>query len=147
MTNTRAAAMTEPRWALPLAALLGLSAGGYAIMLAGVTALQAQSEAALWIDRLPTERAISDIGAQHDALEARADRAGASYGTAASAYDRIGRTLADVEGQLAALADAVGTIQGDARGLPSRVALPRVTAVAAPAPRPTVHATTAASGG
>jgi hypothetical protein len=139
--------MTEARRPLHVAVFLGLSAGAYAVSLAGVTALQAQSEAAVLVDRAPTAQAIAEIAAWHDALEATADRASAAYQRAAGAYDTAGQTLADVEAQLSGLADVVGTIQGAAQGLPSRVALPRVSRAATAVSRPTVHATTAASGG
>jgi hypothetical protein len=139
--------MTEPRRPLHLAVFLGLSAGAYAVNLAGVTALQAQSEAAVLIDRVPTSQAIATIAAGHDALEARADRAAAAYARAADAYGMVGQTMADVEAQLSELAGVVSTIEGAAQSLPSRVALPRVTRVVTAVTRPAVHATTAASGG
>jgi hypothetical protein len=139
--------MTEPRRPLHLAVFLGLSAGAYAVSLAGVTALQAQSEAAVLVDRVPTAQAIAEITAGHDVLEASADRAAAAYARAAGAYDTVGRTMVDVEARLSGLADVVGAIEGAARSLPSRVALPRVTRAVTAVTRPAVHATTAASGG
>jgi hypothetical protein len=139
--------MTDARRPLHVAVFLGLSAGAYAVSLAGVTALQARSEAAVLVDRAPTAQAIAEIAARHDALEAKADRTTAAFQRAAGAYDAVGRTLTDVEAQLSGLADAVGTIQGTAQGLPTRVALPRVSRAATAVSRPTVHATTAASGG
>ena len=139
--------MTETRRPLHVAAFLGLSAGAYAISLAGVTALQAQSEAAVVVDRVPTAEAIAELQTRHDALEASTDRAAAAYARAAGAYDTVGRALTDVETKLSGLAEVVGTIQGAAQGLPSRVALPRVSRAVAAVSAPTVHATTAASGG
>jgi len=130
-----------------VAVFLGLSAGAYAVSLAGVTALQAQSEAAVFGDRTPTAEVIAQISAAHDSLEARADRAAAAYARAAGGYDSIGQGLVDVEARLAGLADVVGSIEGAARSLPARVALPSVSRSVAAVARPTVHATTAASGG
>ncbi len=139
--------MTDSRRPLHVAIFLGVSAGAYAVSLAGVTALQAQSEAAVLVERVPTAQEIAEIGARHDVLETSAERAAAAYARAASAYDTVGKTLADVETRLTGLADVVGTIQGAAQSLPSRVALPRVSRPATAVSRPTVHATTAASGG
>jgi hypothetical protein len=139
--------MTEPRRPLHLAVFLGLSAGAYAVSLGGVTALQAQSEAAVRVDRVPTAQAIAAIAAGHDSLEARANRAAAAYSRATDAYAMVGQTMADVEAQLSELAGVVGTIEGAAQSLPSRVAQPRVTRAVTAVSRPAVHATTAASGG
>lgn len=139
--------MTDTRRPLHIAVFLGLSAGAYAVSLAGVTALQAQSEASVLVDRAPTAQAIAEISARHDALEASADRAATAYRRAAGAYDAVGQTLTDVEAQLSGLADVVGTIQGAAQDLPTRVALPQVSRAVTAVSRPAVHATTAASGG
>lgn len=138
--------MTERR-PLHLAVFLGLSACAYAASLAGVTALQARSEAAVLADRGPTAQAIDRISAAHDLLEGRADRAAAAYARATSGYDAVGRGLVDVEARLSGLADVVGSIQGAARALPARAALPSVSRSVAAVARPVVHATTAASGG
>lgn len=139
--------MTDARRPLHVGVFLGLSAGVYAISLAAVTALQAQSEMAVVADRAPTARAIAELAAQNDSLEARARRAGRTYDRATDAYDRVGRKLADVEAQLTSLADVVGAVNGAAQALPDRVALPRITRAVTTVSRPTVHATTAASGG
>jgi hypothetical protein len=139
--------MTDARRPLHVAAFLGLSAGAYAIGLAGVTALQADSEAMVLLDRVPTERSIAEIVAQHDALETGADRAARSYADAVRGYDTLSGTLAEVEAQLATVADIVGSVQGATAALPTRVVLPRVTRTVTAASQPTVHATTAASGG
>lgn len=139
--------MTEARRPLHVVAYLGLSAGVYAVSLAAVTALQAQSEAAVVTDRAPAAQAIAGLSAANDRLEARAGLIGQTYEQATGAYDRLGQTLADVEAQLAGLADIVGTVNGASLALPDRVALPSITRTVAPVSRPTVHATTAASGG
>ena len=139
--------MTEPRRPLHLAVFLGLSAGAYAVGLAGVTALQAQSEEVMLADRGPTTQAIDRISAAHDLPEGRADRAAAAYARATSGYDAVGLGLVDVEARLSRLADVVGTIEGAARALPARAALPTVGHAVSAVARPVVHATTAASGG
>jgi hypothetical protein len=139
--------MTEARRPLHVGAFLGLSAGAYAISLAAVTALQVQSESAVMVDRAPTTQAIEQLSASNDRLESRTQQVGRTYDHATGAYEQVGRTLADIEAQLAALADVVGAVDGAALALPDRVALPRVSRPATPVSRPTVHATTAASGG
>lgn len=139
--------MTEVRRPLHVIVYLGLSAGAYAVSLAAVTALQAQSEAAVVTDRAPTAQAIAGLSAANDRLETRARLVGLTYERATGAYDRVGQTLADVEAQLAGLADLVGDVNGASVALPDRVALPRLTRTVTPVSQPTVHATTAASGG
>jgi hypothetical protein len=139
--------MTERRQPLHLAVFLGLSAGAYAVSLAGVTALQARSEAAILADRGPTTQAIDRISAAHDRLEGRADRVAAAFARAAGGYDAVGQGLVEVEANLSALADVVGSIDGAARALPARAALPTVSRSVTAVARPAVHATTAASGG
>lgn len=139
--------MTDPRRPLHVGAFIGLSAGAYALGLAAVATLQAQSDAAVAADRAPTEQAIADVAVRNDSLEADATRAGRTYERATSAYDLASRTLADVEAQLAGLTRLVGAVDGAARSLPDHVALPRVSRSVASIRPPTVHATTAASGG
>lgn len=139
--------MTEARRPLHVGVFLGLSAGAYAISLAAVTAFQAQSEVAVAADRAPTTQAIAELAAQHDSLESKTRSAGRTYDRATDAYDRVGRTLVDVESQLASLAAVVGAVDGAAKALPDRVALPRINRAVTTVSRPTVHATTAASGG
>lgn len=139
--------MTEHRRPLHVGVFLGLSAGAYALSLATVTALQAQSEASVMADRAPTSRAIVELAAQHDLLEADARDAGLLYERATGAYDRVGRTLGDVEAQLGTLARVVEAVDGAARALPDRVALPPVSRAITRVGPPAVHATTAASGG
>lgn len=146
--------MTEPKRPLHLGVFLGLSAGAYASGLAAVTWLQAQSEAALLESRVPAAQAIDVLAAQNDSLASSAQRAGVTYRRATDAYDLVGRTLAEVEAQLADLGGLVGAVDGAVDALPDRVALPRIDRAPAPVGRapvavrqPTVHATTAASGG
>lgn len=139
--------MTERRRPLHVGVFLGLSAGAYALSLAGVTALQAQTEAATTADRSPAAEALAGLAAQHDSLEADAMRAGFAYERATGAYDRVGQALADVETQLGQLATIVQAVDGAARALPNRVALPAVSRTVTRSRPATVHATTAASGG
>jgi hypothetical protein len=139
--------MTDARHPLHVGVYVGLSAGVYALSLAGVTALQARSEAAIAADRLPTAYAISQLAAQNDSLEANARRAGLAYGRAVGAYDRVGQAMAEIEGRLGELAETVQAVEGASRALPDRVAVPRVNRTVTTIKSPTVHATTSASGG
>lgn len=139
--------MSDVRRPLHVGAFIGLSACVYAVSLAGVTALQAQSEAAVAADRGPTADAISQLAAQNDWLETNARRAELAYDRAMGAYDRVGLTLTEVEGRLGELATTVQAVDGAARALPDRVALPPVSRTATTFRSPTVHATTSASGG
>jgi hypothetical protein len=139
--------MTDARRPVHVGVFLGLSAGAYALSLAGVTALQAQSEAAIAADRVPTAEAISQLAAQNDSLEASARRARLTYDRAMGAYDRVGQTLAEVEDRLGELAKTVEAVDGAVRALPDRVALPQVSRTVTSIKSPTVHATTSASGG
>lgn len=146
--------MTDPRRPLHLGVFLGLSAGAYATGLAAVTWLQVQSEAAVLEGRAPAAQTIDALAAQNNSLASSEQRAGASYRRATDAYDLVAKTLADVEAQLADLGGVVGAVDGAAGALPDRVALPRIDRAPAVMSRgpvavsqPTVHATTAASGG
>ncbi len=139
--------MTESRRPLHLGVFIGLSAGAYALSLAAVTALQAQSEARVAADRAPTEQAIADLATRNDRLEAAAAGAGRTYERATNTYDLASRTLADLETRLAGLAQVVGAVEGASRSLPDHVALPRVIRTVSSVRPPSVHATTAASGG
>jgi hypothetical protein len=139
--------MTDARRPLHVGTFLGLSAGAYALSLAAVTALQAQSETAIAADRAPTVQAISRLAVQIDSLEANARHAGLTFERATGAYDRVGQTMVDVETQLGELAKAVEAVDGAARALPDHVALPRVSPTVTSIRTTKVHATTAASGG
>lgn len=142
--------MTDDRRSLPLPAHLavyvGLSAGAYAIGLAAVTALQSGAEAAVAAERAPLTRGIEEVGAGHDELAARLDRAQAAYQAAADAYAAVAGPLGDVQDGLAGLASKVAAIDGASRSLPSSVKLPAVTRVVRTTSLPAVHATTGASG-
>jgi hypothetical protein len=139
--------VTDARRLLHVGVFIGLSAGVYALSLAWVTALQAQTEVAIAADRVPTADAISQLAAQNDALAANARGAGLAYDRAMGTYDHVGQTMAEVEGRLGELAKTVQAVDGASRALPYRVALPRVNRTVTTIKSPTVHATTSASGG
>jgi len=124
--------------------VLGLATAGYAIALAGVTALQATSEAAIVADRSPVAAAIDGATVQHDRLESTIAAAARDYTTIASGYATVSERLADVEARMGTLAGLTGAIDGATRALPTRIALPPVVRSVSSGTRSTAHA---ASGG
>ena len=145
--------MTEraPRRPVHLAVMTGAAAGVYAVTLAGVTGLQAGTDAVLAAARDPIAAAIAEQQAEHDRLEASVDAASAAYAEAAARYAAVLEALGDHEGALAALAGDVAAAEGSAAKLvvPARPALRAVSSGAGTraAPRPATNATTGASGG
>ena len=75
MTSTRTtstrATMTESRRPIHLAVLVGVSAGAYAISLAGVTALQSTTDARIAAERAPADHAVDVMAVGHDRLSRR----------------------------------------------------------------------------
>lgn len=161
----------EPRRPLHLAVAIGLSAGAYAVALAGVTALQSSSEQALVADRAPASNVIDQLRLEHSRLEARIARASAAYDEAVTAYGRAAGGLGSFEKKLGVLAQQVAIAQANAvsttssgsgqrassgRAAPAAIsssggntAAPAPLPVIAPAPPPApppVQATTCASG-
>jgi hypothetical protein len=131
---------------LHVGVFVGLSAAAYGMSLAAVTALQAQSDAAVAADRAPAQEAFARLAADHDSLEARGQRASYAYDQTTSAYERMTQALTTVEMQLGGLARTVGSVEGVARSLPDPVALPTVVRAATTISPTTVHATTGGSG-
>jgi hypothetical protein len=139
--------MTDARRPLHLVAFLGLSTCVYSVSLAAVTAFQSGTDAAAVADRAPVQVALDGLSSRNDALEASSTTAGDAFDRATGAYDRVGRTIAQVEAQLADLAKTVGKVNGAAKALPGKVALPSIVRAPASVKAPAVHATTGASGG
>jgi hypothetical protein len=133
--------------ALPphLGVVLGLATAGYSIALAGVTALQAASEASVAADRSPVAAAIDDAVAAHDRLESTLGAAHRDYAGLATGYGTVTDRLTDVEARIGALAGVTGAIDGATRAFPTRIALPPVVRSVAAGPRTTSHATSGGS--
>ena len=156
MTSTRTTVstrmtMTDARRPLHLAVLVGVSTGTYAIALAGVTALQSASDAAIAADRAPYELAADRLAAGHDRVEAALEDAGRDYDLLASSYDGLAPRLVDMEASLQGLGDRAIRLSDSIGSLPSRVSVPRMPTIrSAPAPakvsKPATHGTTGASG-
>lgn len=140
--------MTDSRRPLHLAALVGVSAGAYAVSLAGVTALQADADADLHAARAPIRLAADTMAASHDRLESALDAAAHRYSVIADRYRRSGLDLSGIEAELDALAERAALVSEGAASLPTRISLPSVPAtprVVRAAP-PKTDATTRASG-
>ncbi len=133
--------MTETRRPLHLPVTMGLSAGLYAVTLAGVTALQAEHDRALAAARDPAAQAFRALQDQDDALARDLTGAGAAFDRAAAGYETVAQRLGMLEQQLGRLAGSVGAARGGAGSL----SLPSVGRVRIAAP-PAVSATTGASG-
>ena len=140
--------MTERRPPLHLAVLVGASTAVYAVSLAGVTAVQSSADRALILRQSPAAEAAARLKAGHDGLEAEIERATRAYVIFAARYDELSASLSSLETSLESYARQAGQLSGAARALPERVRLPAVTrAVRSVASKPTVNATTGASGG
>jgi hypothetical protein len=142
--------MTERRSpsAMPLhvGVLLGVSAGSYALMLAGVAGLQSAGDAQLAADRAPLRAAIDDLVSAHDRLTDTVNRAGQAYEQAAAAYDATGSQFTGLESVLGDLAGNVSAINGAAKSLPASAPMPKVSRSVGSVSAPTTQATTGASG-
>lgn len=125
--------------------MLGVSTAAYAVTLAGVTALQAGSEAELAAERAPAIARIDGLAARNQQLTDALQAAGASYDAVAAAYGAAGARLVDLEAALASLATSVQLIDGASRSLPSSIALPRVGRPSSGG-APATSSTTGASG-
>jgi hypothetical protein len=140
--------MIDRRLPSHLAILIGISAGAYAVSLAGVTALQSGADARLRDDREPARLAAATVAADHAELEAAVESAARRYAALAERYQETGATVTGMEASLDELAVRAATLAESAASLPTRFSLPTVRAAAAPrrAAPPKTDATTRASG-
>ena len=140
--------MTDRRIPSHLAVLIGVSAGAYAVALAGMTALQAGADARLREQREPFRLAAEAVAAEHGELEAAIEAARQRYTATATEYGMTGATITEMEGSLDELAVRAATLLESAASLPTRFSLPAVRAAAPPrqAAPPKTDSTTRASG-
>jgi hypothetical protein len=127
--------------------LVGVSAVGYAAVLAGITALQSASDRAVIGARAPIASAAADIAEQHEDLARELRDASDRYMGIADRYGELAPGLDDLDGELDDLARIVERVTDSAASLPTRIALPKLRPAPAPAGAPTTHAVTGASGG
>lgn len=128
---------------------VGMTAGLYAVSLAGVTVLQSATDTQLAADRAPAAGAVAQLKSTHDAMEGSLDRLAGAYTKAADGYQAITDGIAWYEQALAALEQQVKAAAGSAAALsvPSLARLPAVSSSAAVvSSRPAVNACTTASG-
>ncbi len=137
----------ETRRPLHVGVLLGLSAGAYAVALAGVTGLQSATDQATIAAREPAVAAVEAAAAEHDRLEALLADARAALASASGDYEAQVARVADLQARLETLAAAVGALEGATLALPTRLALPSAPRVPAAVSRPATQASTGASGG
>lgn len=139
--------MTDRNGLLRLAALVGTSSALYAVALGTVATLQSQADAAIAAGQEPAVRAVDDMVARNDALEAELRRNADRYASLVDAYDRVTADLFAIDDSVRVLSDAVTEVNGGAATLPEGVSLPRLPRPATiSVTRTTIHATTGASG-
>ncbi len=107
--------------------LIGASAAVYAVTLAGVATLQAQSDAETMANRAPYVAAIADAKAANDAVEAALLKADAEARALAADYGTTGGDVTAYQARLDALTLLVADVQGSAAALPARIKLPSVS--------------------
>jgi hypothetical protein len=146
----RAAPARSPvRSLLPLhvGVTAGVAVSVYAVTLAGVTGLQAATDARLAAERAPAIDAANAAAAGNDRLEASVRALQSTLADVADRYAALAGGIDRHESDLAALSTSVGDVAGSAAALPSRVSLPTVSGrVSAVSSRPATSATTGASG-
>jgi hypothetical protein len=135
--------------------LVGASAAVYAVTLAGVATLQAQTDAETMARRAPYVAAVAEARAANDSLESAILLADKQARALVADYATVGQDVGAYQARLDALAVLVAEVQGSAAALPARIKLPSVSMHGAvgggggsttrSAPRTT--STTGASGG
>ncbi len=107
--------------------LLGASAAIYAVTLAGVSGLQAGSDAEATARHQPYLETLATVRAANDQLQTAVTAADAQAQALGELYARTGDTVTAYEARLDALASLVAEVQGSAASLPSRLSLPAVS--------------------
>lgn len=139
----------QTRRPVHVAVALGVTAGLYAVSLAGVTALQAGTNAQLAAERAPAAAAVDALRTGHDQAEAELARITAGFNGAAATYQQIADDIAGHEGALGLLGKQVAAVEGSAASLraPTFSRLPSVSSrTVYVSARPATNACTAASG-
>lgn len=107
--------------------LLGASAAVYAVSLAGVALLQAETDAATVAERAPYLHALAESRAANDRLEARLRAAAGVASELVARYDDVGTAAVAHQARLDELAALVAEVEGTAAALPTRIRLPSVS--------------------
>lgn len=132
--------------------LIGASAAIYAVTLAGVSVMQADSDAAVVARRQPYLETVAAARSANDVLEVAVVKADGAARALANDYAAAGGDVASYQSRLDELAALVAEVQGSAAALPTRISLPTVSVRSAgsaggSSKAPATKATTAASGG
>ena len=96
---------------------VGMTAGLYALSLAGVSALQSAADTRLAADRAPAAGAVAGLKSAHDAMEADLGTLSGAYAHAANEYKVIAKGIAGHEQSLATLGKQVQAAAGSAAAL------------------------------
>jgi len=140
--------MTDRRLPIHVAVLVGASTAAYAVSVAGVAALQSNTDRALIAARAPSLAAAERVSQAHDRLQTQIELSAGAYAGSAATYATLTARLATLDTSLEAYASRMKTVSGAARALPARVSLPSVARSSGRASsKPRVAASTAASGG
>ncbi len=129
----RAARLAKPRGEALLTTttragmLVGVSAAIYAVSLAAVAGLQAQTQADVAAQNQPAIDAVAQAKAANDALEAAIQDADARARALTADYGAVSKDMTAYQAQFAKLSDLVAKIQGSAAKLNSSFTLPTVT--------------------
>jgi hypothetical protein len=145
VARRRTAPRAIPRVPFQVLAMIGVSGGCYAVSLAAVAAWQSTSERDLAAARAPVADAVAGLAATNDRLAARLAGLGTLDTAAADAQTSVTNQFGLVERQLDHLSSAVAAVDGMARGLPTRVALPPAVHSVRIGTSPTAHAATGGS--
>jgi hypothetical protein len=126
VVRRREALLTTPARA---GMLFGVTAAIYAVTLAGITGLQAESDAAVAAGRTPYLDVVAESRAANDALASRVRAADVQVRSLVASYGTVGADVTAFETRLDELAALVADVQGSAAALPARIKLPSVTIV------------------
>jgi len=140
---------TQTRRPVHVAVAVGVTATMYAVSLAGVTALQAGTNARLAAERAPAAAAVEALRTSHDQTEARLARIAAGYNGATATYRQIVEDIGSHEAALGSLGERVAAVEGSAASLrvPTFPRLPTVSSrTVYVSARPASNACTNASG-
>lgn len=137
--------MAETRRPIHLGIAVGVSASLYAVSLAAVTGLQSTQNDQTSVALTPFATSADGIDQANGDLEARLVAARAAFDASASSFSDIASAVPGFEARLKALAGTVAKVHGTSVSMPSGVAIPRVSS-SGPVAKPSVHATTSASG-
>ncbi len=96
---------------------VGMTAGLYAVSLAGVTMLQGVTDARLAAERAPAADAVAALKNSHDAMESQLTQINGTYASVADKYKAVSAGIVGHEKSLQALGSQVKKAVGSASAL------------------------------